>query len=139
MSRLSDTTQAVLRGVIDQYVAGGQDREIPGVAYVAFRQDGEPIFEHYAGNRGISPGTPPMDAQTTFWLASFTKLVTSVVCMQLVENGVLKLDSSEQIESLCPELRDVKVLTRAADGKFSLVEKKTQITLRMLLNHTGER
>lgn len=58
--------------------------------------------------------------------------------MQLVECGTLLLDSSEQLESFAPELRDVQVLERAAEGLggFRLVPKERGITLRMLLNHT---
>jgi CubicO group peptidase (beta-lactamase class C family) len=54
--------------------------------------------------------------------------------MQLVEQGKLALDSLNEIEHYCPELRDVKVIQD--DG--SLTEKKRGITLRMLLTHTGE-
>jgi CubicO group peptidase (beta-lactamase class C family) len=54
--------------------------------------------------------------------------------MQLVEQGLLNLDDSDQVEKICPELKEVKVLQD--DG--SLVEKRRGITLRMLLNHTGE-
>lgn len=69
-----------------------------------------------------------------YWLASCTKLVTGIACMQLVEQGNLRLDDSDQVEKICPELGDVKVLRE--DG--SLVDKKKRITLRMLLTHTGK-
>merc|ERR1711881_720360 len=53
--------------------------------------------------------------------------------MQLVEQGQLSLDDAEQTETLCPELKDVKVLQ--SDG--TLVAKNKSITLRMLLAHTS--
>jgi CubicO group peptidase (beta-lactamase class C family) len=53
--------------------------------------------------------------------------------MQLVEQGKLTLDDGDEIEGLCPELRDIKVLN--SDGSTS--EKNKKITLRMLLTHTG--
>ena len=87
---------------------------------------------------GLEASEKPITLDSVFRAASCTKMITGIACMQLVESGVLQLDSPGQIESLAPELRDVKVLTRAADGSFSLVEKTTRITLRMLLNHTGE-
>jgi hypothetical protein len=68
------------------------------------------------------------------WLASCTKLVTGITCMQLVEHGNLRLDDSDQVEKLCPELSNIKVLQE--DG--SLVEKENCITLRMLMTHTGK-
>jgi len=60
-------------------------------------------------------------------------MITGIAAMQLVEQGKLELDSSEQVEKIAPELKDVKVLEKG--GK--LVEKKTGITLRMLLTHTA--
>jgi CubicO group peptidase (beta-lactamase class C family) len=60
-------------------------------------------------------------------------MIVGVAVMQLVERGVLSLDDSAQVESLCPELKAVQVLK--ADG--TLVPKKRGITLRMLLSHTA--
>ncbi|KAH6892603.1 beta-lactamase/transpeptidase-like protein [Thelonectria olida] len=135
-SVLSESLQAKLRGIIDEYTLGGADRKVPGLVYSAFRNDGEPIFQYSSGTRGIS-SQDPMTLDTIFFLASFTKLATSVSCMQLVEQGTLRLDDPDQVESICPELRDVKVLTRTAEGKFELIDKVKRISLRMLLNHTA--
>lgn len=68
-----------------------------------------------------------------YWLASCTKLVTSIACMQLVESSVLRLDDADQLEKLCPELVDLGVVQE--DG--SLVQARSRITLRRLLTHTG--
>lgn len=125
-----------LQGIIDEYTTG-EDRKLPGVVYRAFRRDGQTLFQHTSGTTGILSGEP-MSLDTVFWLASFTKLLTSVSCMQLVEQGVLNLDDADQLESISPELRDVKVLQSTSGGKFKLVERKRRITLRMLLNHTGQ-
>lgn len=57
--------------------------------------------------------------------------------MQLVEQGKLSLDDVQQIETIAPELRDVKVLEGDMKSGFRLVGKERGITLRMLLNHTG--
>lgn len=133
---LSDAHKAHLRDLVDEYTAG-DNRKIPGVVYCAFGRDGQPIFQHCSGTTGIST-RKPMTHDTIFWLASFTKILTSLSCMQLVEQGKLGLDNAAQLEEICPELRDVKVLTRDSEGQFQLVEKKRSITLRMLLNHTGK-
>jgi CubicO group peptidase (beta-lactamase class C family) len=74
-----------------------------------------------------------MTLDTVFWIASCTKMLVGIACMQLVEKNILNLDDKEQIESLCPELRDLGVLKE--DG--TLEEKKNPITLRMLLTHTA--
>jgi CubicO group peptidase (beta-lactamase class C family) len=74
-----------------------------------------------------------MTLDNVYWIASCTKMLTGIACMQLVEQGKLKLDDGEHIENLCPELKKLKVLK--PDG--SLEEKKNGITLRMLLTHTA--
>lgn len=136
-SVLPSNVAAKLRNIIDEYTVGGQDRKIPGLVYSAFRKNGETIFQHCSGTRGMS-SQDAMSFDTTFFLASFTKLATSVSCMQLVERGVLSLDDADHVERICPELRDVQVITRTNDGKFKLVDKTRRITLRMLMTHTGK-
>lgn len=136
MTGLSEQQSAAVRSLIDGYTSGS-DRKIPGLVYLAFRSDGEPVFQHCSGTIGVSSNTPA-SLDTVFWVASFTKLATSVACMQLVERGVLRLDDEDQLEGLSSELRDVKVLNRAQDGTIQLVEKKGRITLRMLMNNTGK-
>ncbi|KAK3177520.1 hypothetical protein K4F52_009718 [Lecanicillium sp. MT-2017a] len=74
-----------------------------------------------------------MTPDSIYWIASCTKMLTALSCMQLVERGQLSLDDSDQLEKLCPELRDVQVLKK--DG--TLEPKRNRITLRMLLTHTA--
>ncbi|KIW05385.1 uncharacterized protein PV09_03900 [Verruconis gallopava] len=109
-----------------------KDKGIPGVVGVAVGRDGKELFAHASGKRGFG-SDEPMSLDTIFWIASCTKLITGIACMQLVEQGKLSLDDADQTEGLCPELKDLKVLQ--PDGK--LVEKKRGITLRMLLSHTA--
>lgn len=132
---LPQEAQDRLRGIIDGYTASGA-KGLPGVLYFATRNHGRPIFEHASGLRGID-SLEPMSLDTVFWLASFTKLITSIACMQLVEQEVFRLDDAEQVELFAPELRDAQVLKETARGSFELVEKTRHITLRMLLTHTG--
>ncbi|KAL4952507.1 beta-lactamase/transpeptidase-like protein [Aspergillus filifer] len=105
---------------------------IPGATVVVVGKDGEELFAHSAGKRGIG-SDEPMTLEHIFWIASCTKMLVGVACMQLVERDILKLDDAEQTESLCPELKNLKVLR--PDG--SLEDKKYPITLRMLLTHTA--
>ena len=108
------------------------NKGLPGVVGVAIGKDGKELFAHAAGKRG-SGSQEPMSLDSIFWIASCTKMITGVACMQLVEQGKLSLDDAAQTEKLCPEIKDLQVLQ--PDGK--LVPKKTGITLRMLLSHTG--
>ncbi|KAL7935916.1 beta-lactamase/transpeptidase-like protein [Trichoderma chlorosporum] len=106
--------------------------DIPGVTVVVIDRNGEELFAHSAGKRGLA-SNEPMTLESIFWIASCTKMLTGVACMQLVEQGALKLDDGDQLENVLPELKDVKVLRE--DG--SLESKNKKITLRMLLSHTS--
>ncbi|RDW86604.1 serine hydrolase domain-containing protein [Aspergillus mulundensis] len=135
---LSATAAAAARAAIDQRTSGASPR-IPGLVYCAVNKKGEAIFSHASGRTALG-GTAPMTLDTVFWMASCTKLITSIACMQLVESGTLALDDSEQLEAFAPELRDVQVLERTEGpgaGGFRLVPKERSITLRMLLTHTA--
>lgn len=110
---------------------------IPKLVYAVVDRDGQHIFKHAAGQRAI--GLPePMTFETTFWIASCTKLITAIAAMQLVEQERVGLDTEEDIQRILPELSDVKVLVEGHDGRLKLVDQERSITLRMLLAHTGE-
>ncbi|KAF7556676.1 hypothetical protein G7Z17_g1268 [Cylindrodendrum hubeiense] len=78
-----------------------------------------------------------MSFDTTFWIASCTKLVTTIAAMQLVERGKVSLDSEEDVQLILPELSRVMVLVDDENGSLKLVEQERRITLRMLLSHTA--
>lgn len=105
---------------------------VPGTTVVVVGKDGNELFAHSAGRRGVA-SLEEMTLDNVFWIASCTKAVTGIACMQLVEKGTLNLDDGEQIEGLCPELKTLKVLKRDK----TLEDKKNAITLRMLLTHTA--
>lgn len=109
---------------------------IPGLVYCVVDRQGEVLLSHASGKRGLD-SPEPMTLDTTFWIASCTKMITSIACMQMVEQGKLALDDVDQVESLAPELKAVQVLERTSDGGFRLVPKDRGITLRMLMTHTG--
>ncbi|KAL4870722.1 hypothetical protein BDV12DRAFT_207415 [Aspergillus spectabilis] len=112
------------------FASAGSSRS--GTTVVVVKKDGDELFAHSAGQRG--KGSPePMTLDTIFWIASCTKMLVGVACMQLVEQGILELDNGTQTENLCPELKELKVLRPG--GGFE--EKKNAITLRMLLSHTA--
>jgi CubicO group peptidase (beta-lactamase class C family) len=119
-----------------------------GMVFVAVDKDGNEICAVPSGKKGLG-NRDPMTMDTVFWIASCTKyviaiafgvsecltdcsrLLATMACMQACEQGKLSLDDAEQVKKLCPELKDVKVLKD--DG--TLEDRKTDITLRMLLSH----
>lgn len=131
MPQLNPQTLTTLQQTVDS-ACTDQEKGIPGAVVVVVTNDGEEQFAHASGTRGYGT-SEPMTLDSIFWIASCTKMITGVACMQLVEKGVLGLDDVELVERYCPELKEVKVL----NDEGVLVEKERGITLRMLLNHTG--
>jgi CubicO group peptidase (beta-lactamase class C family) len=112
--------------------------QIPGIVACVVNKDGKTIFSHASGKRGAHTNEL-MTLDSIFWIASCTKMIGGIVCMQLVEQGTLSLDDADLAEKLCPELKEVKILKGyGQDEKPILVEKKNRITLRKLLSHTCE-
>lgn len=131
MSPLPDSVIRNLKASVGNACADPKS-DIPGASVVVVGRDGKELFAHSSGKRGVN-SSENMTLDNVFWIASCTKMIAGIACMQLVEQRKLILDDGDQIEKLLPELKDVKVLQK--DGK--LVEKNKKITLRMLLTHTG--
>jgi len=119
-----------LKSQIDE-VTSKPEENAAGIVYVAVNKQGELIFEHASGKAGLGL-EEDMTLDHSFWIASCTKMITGIACMQLVEQGKLALDDGDLVEKLAPELKEVQVF----DGKQSH-PKDRQITLRMLLAHTA--
>jgi CubicO group peptidase (beta-lactamase class C family) len=75
-------------------------------------------------------------ADTVCWIASCTKMMTTVCVMQLVETGVLKLDDDVGTTWL-PELKNPDIIVKMEDDKPVLTKAKRKVTLRNLLTHSS--
>jgi len=127
----SSSAQKEVQTILDG-VTGNKEAGISGLVFVTIDKNGEYITQNASGNRGLN--TPiPMDMDTVFWIASCTKLIATIACLQLVEQGKLQLDDAKHLYKICPEIEKKKVLQE--DG--TLVDRKGDITLRMLLSHTA--
>lgn len=73
----------------------------PGVVFAAVNKNGELVFQHASGKVGAGKDQA-MTLDNVFWIASCTKMITGVACMQLVEQGKLALDDADQVEKLAP-------------------------------------
>ncbi len=125
--KAQDAVQKNLDGV-----TGDSSTGIPGMVFVAVDKNGDEICAVASGKKGVG-NRDKMTMDTVFWIASCTKLLATMACMQAVEQGKLSLDDTEQVKKLCPELAKVKVLKD--DG--TLEDRKSDISLRMLLSHTA--
>lgn len=87
------------------------------------------------GQRGVAD-PQPMTADTLFWIASMTKVLTSVAAMQLVEQGRLSLD--DDAAKFVPAINDVPILDGFDSAGAPTLRKAVQpVTLRHLLTHTS--
>ena len=99
MATLKSSVVGDLKSQIDAVTA--DPAGMPGTVYCAVNRKGELIFQHASGKIGKGQDKD-MSMDSVFWIASCTKLITGIACMQLVEQGKLKLDDVESVEKLAP-------------------------------------
>lgn len=98
------------------------EQAFPGAALIA-SQRGKVLLESYAGGHTYDSDAVPVSAETIYDVASLTKvLVTTPLCMKLVEGGRLQLETT--LVSVVPEFR----------GNDA---RREQITFRHLLAHSS--
>src|SRR5947208_9907590 len=107
MATVSKDTVAEIAKAIDKTTADPV-HDLPGVVFVAVNRNGEKIVEYASGLRKVG-SDQPMTIDTTFWWASFTKVITGIAAMQLYERGKLDLDSVEQVEEAMPEIKRINI------------------------------
>ena len=112
-----------VKAVLDQATAD-KKKGSPGLVFIAIDKSGT-LIEHASGTKGINSSSP-IDLDTTFWIASCTKIVTSIALLQLVEQGKLSLDDADQIKKHAPEIAKKKVFADGING----VDQKKDVTLR---------
>jgi uncharacterized protein YbbC (DUF1343 family)/CubicO group peptidase (beta-lactamase class C family) len=92
-----------LEGIAPLVEAAIQAKKIPG-AVVLIGHDGQVVYRQAFGERSLVPERRPMAVDTTFDLASLTKVVaTTTAVMQLVEQG--KIDLSAPVSDYWPEFK----------------------------------
>ena len=115
--------------VLQEAVARGA---VPNAVVVAADRDG-PVLESAAGPR-VAGGDEQVGVGTHFRIMSMTKMVATVVALQLVERGDLRLDAP--VEEYCPEFAGLQVLD-GFDGEVPrLRPPATKATVHQLLTHT---
>ena len=88
-------------------------------ADVLIQQHGKPVYHEIFGVQDVVSKAPITD-KTIFRLFSLTKAITSVVAMQLIEEGKMKLD--DPVSKYIPSFANVKVGVekKAEDGSKTL-------------------
>ncbi|EIM90648.1 beta-lactamase/transpeptidase-like protein [Stereum hirsutum FP-91666 SS1] len=108
---------------------------LPGAQFIALSRNGTTLYSRSLGTKAINSAEPMTD-DTMFWMASCTKILTSMCILKCVEKGLVTLD--EDILGHIPELAKQLVRQDTTEpGKFDLVPRKGPITLRMLMTFTS--
>lgn len=112
--------------------------KINGAVLCATDTQGRFVYENAIGTRTLVSGEKrPQQLDDVLFLASATKIITTVAALQCVEDGLLTLDGGLSI--IAPDLASKKVITGfSEDGETPLLEAPTRpITLEMLLTHSS--
>jgi CubicO group peptidase (beta-lactamase class C family) len=107
-------------------------------ADVLVQQHGKPVYHETYGVQDVVSKAPITD-NTIFRLSSLTKVITSVVAMQLIQDGKFKLD--DPVSKYIPSYANMKVGVekKAEDGSktLELVPLTRPITILDLMRHTS--
>lgn len=133
--KLTEEGIAQIKAIANAAVADPK-HDVPGLSISISNTKGEDLLTYATGKLG-SESDEDLTTDNMFWIASCTKMLTTVSVMQLVEQGKLNLDDAEQLESIIPELKSLPIISLNEDGSLNLKKKKNKITLRMLLTHTA--
>ncbi|KAI1822942.1 beta-lactamase/transpeptidase-like protein [Xylaria intraflava] len=126
------------RSLEDAFEAAWSAREIPGVALLAADKKGSLSYSKAFGFRSLQEpqSSERLDVDSVMYIASCTKLMTSIAAMQCVERGLVTLD--EDVRPILHELQDIDIIKATGDGDgFSTYKNTSPITLRQLLTHTS--
>ncbi|KAK4176770.1 beta-lactamase/transpeptidase-like protein [Triangularia setosa] len=129
---------ATLDSILQKYVAQGDItvNKLLGAALIVANETGI-LYSGSAGRIKLATSAPAFDTDSFSWVASLTKVITTICVLQIVERGLIGLD--DDVRHLIPELATVQIL-RGFDeengGAPIMVENNTPITLRQLLTHT---
>ncbi|KAF6754616.1 beta-lactamase [Ephemerocybe angulata] len=108
-----------------------QDPKTPPFFYGITSADGD-IYTNAAGFKKVADrASGPVDADTVFWIASQTKLITHIAALQLVEKGLLS--PSTPVSEYIPEFANLIV---ESDGGEHKKAKKVMI-IEHLMHHTS--
>src|SRR5712672_2247512 len=107
-------------------------------ANVLIRERGKEVYHETFGVQDVVSKTPISD-KTIFRLSSLTKAITSVVAMQLIQDGKINLD--DPVSKYIPSFANMKVGVEktAEDGTktLELVPLERPITVLDLMRHTS--
>ncbi|KAL9005157.1 MAG: hypothetical protein Q9188_002071 [Gyalolechia gomerana] len=125
---IKQSAVADIRRAIDEVTT--DSNRMLGCVSVAVNKDGKTLIEYASGDRGL-------DTQAAMTLDQSSG--SHHLPCNFVEQGHLGLDNADQLEEICPELKEIRIFMNVDKyGKPESIDKKNRMTLRMLLTHTGQ-
>jgi CubicO group peptidase (beta-lactamase class C family) len=121
---------AVIDRGLQRYVDSGR---VPGIVALVM-QDGKVVYEKAFG-WADKEADRRMTTDAIFRIASQTKALTSTAVMQLVEEGLLSLDT--RAGAFIPSFAQTTVAVAGEGGAVTNVPARRAITIRDLLTHTA--
>lgn len=119
------------------FTAPGPSQSLPGAVLLAATTSSDIVYSHSVGLSSLeSTVAKPLTPKTIFWIASCTKLLTSLAALQLIESGKIEVDTP--VGDILPELASPDILEGwNSDGTPNLRKATRKIELRHLLTHTS--
>jgi CubicO group peptidase (beta-lactamase class C family) len=119
-----------LRVAMAREIAAGR---LPGAVVGVMRRGRLAFLEAFGERDPATHAAMPVDA--VFSIASMTKAMTSVACLQLFEEGRLSL--ADPVAAYLPELANLSVQHAGADGAVTIKPATRPPTIQDLLRHTS--
>lgn len=123
--------------VENSFQAAVEAGHINGAIMCAINTDGSFQYNKTTGDRTLLSGEKkPHQLDDLLFLASATKLMTTIAALACVQDGLLSLTGD--LSHIAPELTDKQVLTGFTDDDQPILERPIRaITLEMLLTHSS--
>ena len=115
----------------------GPNQSLPGAVLLAATKSNDLVYNETFGSSSLQPEkAKPLTPDSIFWIASCTKLLTSISALQLVEDGKITLDTP--VGDILPEMANPDILEGFNDdGSPKLRKAQNKIRLHHLLTHTS--
>ncbi|KAL9079776.1 MAG: hypothetical protein Q9157_001348 [Trypethelium eluteriae] len=107
-----------------------EDNYIHGASFVAYDRTGKCIYSGAQGNRTIDRSSGiPTKVDDLCYLASQSKIISSVAVLQIVEKGLIGLD--DDCRKIVPQLADKEILV-GFEGDESATGKEFNVAKNVL-------
>ncbi|PKS13059.1 hypothetical protein jhhlp_000400 [Lomentospora prolificans] len=128
--------EAKLSSILQDHIATGEDTKgkLLGASFIVVTKD-DVLYSGSAGRIAPATSSPAWTDKSFTWLASMSKIITISAMMQLVERGLISLDTD--CRPLVKELGVAQIL-KGFEGDKPILEPNTKpMTFKHLLTHTA--